>query len=206
MPSPLTTNPLPLPPAFARPRHRNRRGTDRGYPNLDDLLAHSAQALTPLGALPSFCCCCLAGPCAARLSRTCCPAALPRHRDHNPPPPAPPARLHTLHGTVSATILDAVWATPSHTLPPLLRRRAMPLDVSSFRVEHGEGFTFPCIALLNRRGGGQPRLLRWVFQVLGNAPCGYCRCPCFCWLPLPLPRCYPLDSPSDPHLARRARL
>jgi len=38
------------------------------------------------------------------------------------------------------------------------------LQVDTFRVEHGDGFSMPVVSLLNRRGGGAPRLLRWVFQ------------------------------------------
>ena len=162
---------------------------------------HSVRFSHPSSAAAAF-----AGLCAARLSRTSGPAALPRRRDRSPPPPAPPARLQ-----------HAAWHCllhiPRHCAPHRLshataaaRRRAMPLDVSSFRVEHGEGFTFPCIALLNRRGGGQPRLLRWVFQVLGNAPYGYCRRPCFCRAPLSLPCGHPLDSHSHPRLACHTRL
>ena len=42
----------------------------------------------------------------------------------------------------------------------------MPIQVTHFRVdvEGGEGLTFPCITMLNRRGGGAPIILRWVFQ------------------------------------------
>lgn len=42
----------------------------------------------------------------------------------------------------------------------------MALSVDIIRVDHGtEGFSFPCISFLNRRAGGAPRLLRWVYQV-----------------------------------------
>jgi hypothetical protein len=42
----------------------------------------------------------------------------------------------------------------------------MALQITNFRVDvdGGEGLTFPCVTLLNRRGGGAPVLLRWVFQ------------------------------------------
>ena len=42
----------------------------------------------------------------------------------------------------------------------------MALQIANFRVDvdGGEGLTFPCVTLLNRRGGGAPVLLRWVFQ------------------------------------------
>jgi integrase len=46
------------------------------------------------------------------------------------------------------------------------RVAAMELQITQFRVdvEGGDGLTFPCITLLNRRGGGAPVRLRWVFQ------------------------------------------
>ena len=41
----------------------------------------------------------------------------------------------------------------------------MALSVDTIRVDRGtEGFSFPCISILNRRAGGAPRLLRWVYQ------------------------------------------
>ena len=40
----------------------------------------------------------------------------------------------------------------------------MALQVANFRAEHGDGLSFPCVSLLNRRGGGAPRMLRWIFQ------------------------------------------
>ena len=39
----------------------------------------------------------------------------------------------------------------------------MALQVANFRVEHGDGLSFPCVSLLNRRGGAH-RMLRWVYQ------------------------------------------
>ena len=41
-----------------------------------------------------------------------------------------------------------------------------PAHVAFYRVDigGGEGYTFPCLQLLNRRGGGAPVLLRWVYQ------------------------------------------
>jgi len=40
----------------------------------------------------------------------------------------------------------------------------MALQVDIFRVEHGDGFSMPCISMLNRRVGGAPRMLRWICQ------------------------------------------
>jgi len=40
----------------------------------------------------------------------------------------------------------------------------MAVQVDIFRVEHCDGFSMPCITMLNRRGGGAPRLLRWICQ------------------------------------------
>ena len=43
---------------------------------------------------------------------------------------------------------------------------AMAIQITHFRVDvdGGDGVTFPCLTMLNRRGGGAPVLLRWVFQ------------------------------------------
>ena len=39
----------------------------------------------------------------------------------------------------------------------------VPVQIETFRVEHGDGFSMPCIVLQNRRAGGNiPRMLRWV--------------------------------------------
>ena len=40
----------------------------------------------------------------------------------------------------------------------------MPLQVDIYRVEHADGLSMPCISLLNRRGGGAPRMLHWICQ------------------------------------------
>ena len=46
------------------------------------------------------------------------------------------------------------------------RMAQRPAHVAFYRVDigGGEGYTFPCLQLLNRRGGGAPVLLRWVYQ------------------------------------------
>ena len=41
----------------------------------------------------------------------------------------------------------------------------MALQLTTYRVEDGTGFSMPCITLPNRRAGGaNPRMLMWIYQ------------------------------------------
>ena len=68
------------------------------------------------------------------------------------PPAAPLARVRPAPAQRGRCTRSCSCAT---------RRMALQIDI--YRVEHGTGYSVPCISLLNRRGGA-PRMMRWVCQ------------------------------------------
>ena len=67
------------------------------------------------------------------------------------------------HSTLDTATAD------SHSVPPRtaaldnMEQQEGAVTVNSFRVEHGEGFSMPCVTLRDRRAGGNP-LVKFVFQ------------------------------------------
>ena len=70
------------------------------------------------------------------------------------PPPAPHSAARGARAQVMA---DAVDVENEADAAPA------PLQVTVYRVEHGEGLSMPCISLANRRAAGSP-LTRWICQ------------------------------------------
>lgn len=108
---------------------------------------------------------------AAHVAATGARVACCTYRSHAAPLAALGARVEGVCRVVCIALV--LSRMPMHIPTPVSwaagRRRgpmaAGPLHIGNFRVEHGDGFTIPCIVLQNRRAGGAvPRMLRWVCQ------------------------------------------